>query len=62
MEEMKAKIIEMLTELSEEMSTEDFEKLCKQDYKSASSITAEIWWRWNVGTSCSRSCSGGWRN
>ena len=30
MEEMKVKIIEMLTELSEEMSTEDFEKLCKQ--------------------------------
>ena len=30
MEDMKAKIIEMLTELSEEMSVEDFEKLCKQ--------------------------------
>ena len=30
MDEMKAKIIEMLTELSEEMLTEDFEKLCKQ--------------------------------
>ncbi len=33
--EMKAKIIEILTDISKTMSAEDFEKLCKQIKKIA---------------------------